>query len=89
MIIVRVIIGDTELILSRVGYDKEVERERFILSLRDTVTHREELLSIYGENDAMLTVAAWIAADEAQLGDLEPRRVWLRTNIKTPNLFMP
>lgn len=88
-LIIRVEIGDTSLLLSRGGFNEEVGRESYLLSFRDILTDKEEVLTIYGENDAMLTVAAWIAADETQLGDLEARRTWLRNNIKTPNLFMP
>jgi len=93
MLIACLTLGDTNVVLHRVEPLAREDREDLIashtLSFHDLPTGQKEDLVFSTEAEAVNCFAAWIAADEGDLGDLTKFRETLYERIKTPRMFLP
>jgi hypothetical protein len=90
MILATTCVGDISVTVFRVSTltrGSPDPEERYQLHFRDLSTDTRFELDADGEGDAMLLLAAWIAADEESLGSLEPQRVVLINQL--PKGLMP
>lgn len=95
MIVCQACIADTVVTLYSVvppapDEERASLRPSFELHFRDLPTGESDCLVIEGENEAILTFAAWLAADEEHIGVLEKRLRRLHATVgQRSKKFMP